>query len=521
MKTFLIWGFLGSGKTTFINYLLSKVFVGQRVVVLENESGKCSVDEVVLRCQNYDVVSLSSGCVCCTLRSDLMRTIEDIRNSFDPDILLLEPSGLASLMDLLSIPKCHFDKVVTLLDIHQMEFLMRINKVYYQRQFALSPVIVLTKLENEPLQRIDQICADLQSLNPNAMIVDKPYAELPVDSIERMFDVDERRMQVVPAFIYEKNRMNYVVENYELKKSVDRELLMRFLRKCAVSSRKLVRAKGICCDKEGNYWSVGYDLSTFSINEIKPPVGFTRENCSLALWWENGFPAPDEESHILPISIDDLTFSDKELYETLGYRDAVPDEYILSFIDRLKKELFAVCVPQFGYRLLDGVALGTSMLIVGNQVITPYRIITKALEKSDCFYLLLATVGKEANEWILRKRGGADIMETWIADALGSVLVEAIVTAGKIKLEQIAQDKGWRITNSYSPGYCSWNVSEQRRLFAMLPKGFCGVTLTESSLMLPIKSVSALVGVGENVEKSAYHCDICTKKDCYKRRVSN
>lgn len=521
MKTFLIWGFLGSGKTTFINYLLSKVFIGQRVVVLENESGKCSVDEVVLRCQNYDVVSLSSGCVCCTLRSDLMRTIEDIRKSFNPDILLLEPSGLSSLMDLLSIPKCHIDKVITLLDIHQMEFLMRINKVYYQRQFALSPVIVLTKLDNEPLQRTDQIRADLQSLNPNAMIVDKPYAELPVDSVSRLFDVEDRKMQVVPSFMYEKNRMNYVLENYELKKNVDREFLVRFLRKCAASSRKLVRAKGICCDKDNNYWSVSYDLSTFSVDEIKPPVGFTRENCSLSLWWENEFPAADEESHIIPISITDLTFSDKELYETLGYRDAVPDDYVLSSIDRLKKELFAVCVPQFGYRLLDGGVLGVSMLIVGNLLVTPNRIITQALAKSDCFCLLLATVGKNADEWISRKRGGSDIMEAWIGDALGSVLVEAIVTAGKIKLEQIAQEKGWRITNSYSPGYCSWNVSEQQQLFSMLPKGFCGVTLTDSSLMLPIKSVSALVGVGENVEKSAYQCDICTKKDCYKRRVSN
>lgn len=521
MKIYLIWGFLGSGKTTFINYLLSKVFVGKRVVVLENESGECSIDEIVLRCQDYDVVSLRSGCVCCTLRSDLKQTIEKIQRSLSPDILLLEPSGLSSLMDLLSISNLRFDRVITLLDIHQMEFLMRINKVYYQRQFALSSVIILTKLENEPLRCISQACEELLNLNPNAIIIDEPYFSLPVHRIDKIFEINDRKMQIVPSFMYKINSMNYAIENYELKKNIDRELLISFLKKCAVSPRNLVRAKGIYCDKENHFWSISYDLSTFNINEIQPHTDFTRDNCCLSLWWENEFPDPNENSYTIPLTIADLTFSDKELYDTLGYRDTIPDGYILSSISKLKEELLSICLPQFGYRLLSGNPLGTSILIIGNQLVTPNKIITQALSRSDYFYLLVASVGKEADEWISKKRNGSDIMEAWIADALGSVLAEAIVAAGISNLEQIARMEGMYITNSYSPGYCGWNVSEQQRLFAMLPKKFCGVTLIDSSLMLPIKSVSALVGVGQNVEKAPYKCDICTKKDCYKRRMNN
>lgn len=516
MKKYLIWGFLGSGKTTFISYLLSNVFVNQRVVVLENESGESSIDAVLLRGRNFDVVSLHSGCICCTLRNDLMQTIDYVQKSLNPDILLLEPSGLSSLTDLLSIPNCWFDKVITLLDIHQMDFLMKINRVYYQRQFALASVIILTKLENELPQRITMVCEELLKLNPNTIIIDRPYSTLPVQTINGLFDTVGDKLQMVASLLSKISSPQYIVENYKLRKNVSKGLLVSFLKKCVLSSRKLVRAKGICCDIESRYWLINYDLNSFNVNELKQYSDLKREDCFLSLWWENEFSTSEENSHIIPIT--DLKFDNKELYETLGYRDTIPDDYILTFINKLKEDVFSICSPKFGYRLLDGAVLGTSVLIVGNQLLTPNHIITQALTGCESFYLLIASVGKEVDEWILAKRNGSDIMEAWIADALGSVLAEAIVEAGNTKLEQMARINGMYTTNSYSPGYCGWNVNEQQRLFSMFPEGFCGVTLTESSLMLPIKSVSALVGVGVNVEKVSYKCDICTKKDCYKRR---
>ena len=74
------------------------------------------------------------------------------------------------------------------------------------------------------------------------------------------------------------------------------------------------------------------------------------------------------------------------------------------------------------------------------------------------------------------------------------------------------------MSNAYSPGYCDWNVSEQQLFFSMLPVGFCGVTLTDSCMMLPIKSVSSLLAVGKNTEKKPYGCAICQNKSCIKRK---
>ena len=78
--------------------------------------------------------------------------------------------------------------------------------------------------------------------------------------------------------------------------------------------------------------------------------------------------------------------------------------------------------------------------------------------------------------------------------------------------------EGLNITNRYSPGYCGWDVSEQQKLFFLLPENCCGIRLTDSSLMLPIKSVSGVIGVGKTVRKTAYKCAVCDKEDCYLRR---
>ena len=100
---------------------------------------------------------------------------------------------------------------------------------------------------------------------------------------------------------------------------------------------------------------------------------------------------------------------------------------------------------------------------------------------------------------------------------MGSVLAEACVA----RLEQqLDSDLNVPHTLPYSPGYCGWRVTEQHLLFGMLPDRPCGIELTESSLMYPIKSVSGIIGIGSRVERKPYGCAICRNTACYKRRTS-
>lgn len=101
MKVYFIYGFLGSGKTTLINFLMEYIFRENKVVILENESGKESVDGILLKGRQYTVCDMKAGCICCTLRSELPAAIDKIREDYNPDIILVETAGIASLEMLL------------------------------------------------------------------------------------------------------------------------------------------------------------------------------------------------------------------------------------------------------------------------------------------------------------------------------------------------------------------------------------------------------------------------------------
>lgn len=223
-------------------------------------------------------------------------------------------------------------------------------------------------------------------------------------------------------------------------------------------------------------------------------------------------------AHEEPLSAGDLTLDPAELRAALGYGSAAPGPEVQRIVDRLAAQARAVCRPRLGFRVVEGRVDAERLTLCGNTF-APGAIIAAQLRKGCSFAVLLASVGAELDAWLHELREGPDVVSAYVADALGSVLAEAIVACGLERLEHHAAARGWRITNSYSPGYCGWDVSEQHGLFALLPDGFCGVRLCESGLMLPIKSVSAVVGLGPEVVRRDYGCALCRKADCYKRRL--
>ena len=112
-----------------------------------------------------------------------------------------------------------------------------------------------------------------------------------------------------------------------------------------------------------------------------------------------------------------------------------------------------------------------------------------------------------------------DMVRVFVADAVGSVIAERVADRMQESMAAYVADRGYRHTNRFSPGYCGWHVSEQQRLFSLFPQPApCGVTLTDSSLMLPIKSVSGVIGIGSNVRYLDYTCGLCDLANCYKRK---
>lgn len=89
------------------------------------------------------------------------------------------------------------------------------------------------------------------------------------------------------------------------------------------------------------------------------------------------------------------------------------------------------------------------------------------------------------------------------------------------EMEQHLRQYGLNITDRYSPGYCGWNVDEQQKLFSLFPDKFCGVTLTPHSLMQPVKSVSGIIGIGPEVSRKGYTCNVCDMANCIYRKKKN
>ena len=110
-------------------------------------------------------------------------------------------------------------------------------------------------------------------------------------------------------------------------------------------------------------------------------------------------------------------------------------------------------------------------------------------------------------------------MREFVGDSIASVFTDGVTEELISILRAECAAEGLRITNNYSPGYCNWQLKEQRLLFSLLPEGVSGITLTESFVMLPTKSVSGIIGIGKDVTRKPYGCAVCTMRErCHAKR---
>ena len=202
----------------------------------------------------------------------------------------------------------------------------------------------------------------------------------------------------------------------------------------------------------------------------------------------------------IPIHLPDLNLDRAHILRAMGYRDENIPPVVITEIDAVlsgKLTLPDICG---GYRVLFSSSLRTNL--------------------QGCEYaaLFTTTAGAAISERITDLTNAGEILLAYTWDCIGSEIAEAACDFLQKDLENKMQSMGLACTNRYSPGYCGWDVREQHKLFALLPPGFCGITLTASALMLPVKSVSGVTGIGRQVVKRFYGCAICTQEHCYKRK---
>jgi cobalamin-dependent methionine synthase I len=147
------------------------------------------------------------------------------------------------------------------------------------------------------------------------------------------------------------------------------------------------------------------------------------------------------------------------------------------------------------------------------------KIVFNQIKKSDSVAIFLCTAGNEIGIRSRKTMQERDFLKGYIYDVIGSEIVEAAADLMQTNLEKTIFDSGERITNRFSPGYCGWDVTEQHKLFQLIPDNYCGIHLTPSALMDPVKSISGIIGIGKNVKYNPYTCGMCDMNDCIYRRV--
>jgi len=204
----------------------------------------------------------------------------------------------------------------------------------------------------------------------------------------------------------------------------------------------------------------------------------------------------------------------------LGYGENHPPPFVSDLLEELVEEAPLRVKLKSGFRIypIDKVNQSSQSIVVNQISFNMDRTIYGLLNKSEYIAIFTVTVGQEFSNWYESLVPEGDPLKSYIVDIIGSETAELTADFLEDKIKQLVELNNLSVTNRYSPGYCNWHVSEQHKLFSLLPEKFCGISLKPSGLMIPIKSVSGVIGIGRNVRKMDYQCSICSLENCYKRK---
>lgn len=221
----------------------------------------------------------------------------------------------------------------------------------------------------------------------------------------------------------------------------------------------------------------------------------------------------------LSIDIQQLNLAVERLEAVMGYREGEDRSLVTPLIKDILTEARDICPVKAEYVIFNDIQLNDSdkSLTIGGIRFFTGRIIFTHLRKAEAVALFLCTAGDEIGRRIRKYMSGIDLLKGYVYDVTGSEIVEAAADLIQEKLRVSMEEKGLGITNRFSPGYCGWDVSEQHKLFSLHPSNFCGITLTATALMQPVKSVSGIIGIGKGVKFNPYSCSICDSQNCIYR----
>ncbi|MBQ6533413.1 MAG: GTP-binding protein [Solobacterium sp.] len=181
-KVNVISGFLGAGKTTLIAKLLKDVFQGEQVVLVENEFGEIGIDGGFLKEAGIQINEINSGCICCTLKGDFEAALYQVVETYHPDRILIEPSGVGKLSDILrairTVEGLEIDSYSTVVDAARCQIYHKNFREFFDDQIATATCVILSRTQNVDGAKLEADMTIIRGLNPDARVITTPWDEL-------------------------------------------------------------------------------------------------------------------------------------------------------------------------------------------------------------------------------------------------------------------------------------------------------------------------------------------------------
>ena len=177
-------GFLGAGKTTLIKKLIAEAYTGEQIVLIENEFGEIGIDGGFLQEAGINITEMNSGCICCSLVGDFGKALRQVLETYHPDRILIEPSGVGKLSDViravqdLGIQEVVLNGFTTVVDAAKAKMYMKNFGEFFNNQVEHASAIILSRTAGMEQKKLDACVALLREKNPAATIVTTPWDEL-------------------------------------------------------------------------------------------------------------------------------------------------------------------------------------------------------------------------------------------------------------------------------------------------------------------------------------------------------
>ncbi len=288
VKADIFSGFLGAGKTFLIKKLINEGAYNENIAIIENEFGEVSIDALILKDSNIKVKEINSGCICCEVTGDFKEAIIEVINKYNPSRIIIEPSGVAKLTDIIKIFKesklrdrVEVDNIITVIDPEKFDMYFKNFKDFYEDQIINTKKIILSRTQNLKSDYLDNVINKIKKVNKRAVIVSDDWQKIKGKEILNKIEINSLNINeykgIKPRLkSIETSKAKDVFESFAIYPSCNYsklELISKFKFISSSSSfGEVIRAKGVVRLKDDTFGQFDFVKDEFEIRKISNSI---------------------------------------------------------------------------------------------------------------------------------------------------------------------------------------------------------------------------------------------------------